>query len=98
MCRTGCPGQSLLIVEIGLQHYRLGVRGAVIPEYRISSIGLDGYVTNANNFECTSDREGVKMTDQIAEGTMLSCGSVTVQSPGCFRGKSEIGGLNLGAP
>jgi hypothetical protein len=39
-----------------------------MPEYRIYSIGLDGYATTADDFECASDREAIEKTLQVAEG------------------------------
>jgi hypothetical protein len=41
---------------------------SAMPEYQIYSIGLDGYATTADNFECTSDRDAIKKTLQVTEG------------------------------
>jgi hypothetical protein len=39
-----------------------------MPEYRIYSIGLDGYATTANDFECACDQDAIKKTLQVAGG------------------------------
>jgi hypothetical protein len=39
-----------------------------LPEYQIYSIGLDGYATTADDFECASDQDAIKKTLQVTEG------------------------------
>jgi hypothetical protein len=39
-----------------------------MPAYRIYSIGLDGYATAADEFECASDRDAIQKTLQVTEG------------------------------
>jgi trans-2-enoyl-CoA reductase len=60
-----------------------------MPEYQIYSIGLDGYATTADNFECASDRDAIKKTLQVAGGDDTELWNETALSSGCFPRKTR---------
>jgi hypothetical protein len=41
---------------------------SAMPEYQIYSIGLDGYATAADGFECANDLDAINKTLQVTEG------------------------------
>jgi hypothetical protein len=65
-----------------------------MPEYQIHSIGLDGYATTTDDFECATDRDAIKKTLQITEGHDRVVGARLLYRSDVFQGKPDVSRLS----